>query len=161
MSSKVTLVRVPKLTSADFNPPIKVIAAALARQKRAEEAERAIFGKLDAALRAAAAARMASVAALRAEKVARKSRLLASRAEGERNRRQFTGGYYFCYGPVPGVTCKNKYGPRHFSPSYRGSDMKCPHCRKRQYKFSAIIERKDGLPKSLNVNSAPWYPAAK
>ena len=107
---------------------------------------------------AASAARMALKAARRVENVARKAGYAASRAEGKRNRLQFTGGHYVCPGPLPGVSCTNKYGTRHFSPSYEGFDWKCPHCRKRKYKFSAIIVRKESVPKKLSVNSAPWYP---
>jgi hypothetical protein len=78
----------------------------------------------------------------------------ASCAEGKRNRLQFTGGNYLCPGPLPGVTCMNTYGKRHYSPFYKGTDWKCPHCRKRKYKFSAIIESK-GYVQKLSVNSAP------
>lgn len=158
MSTKVKLVRVPRLTWGDFNPPLEIIAAARAREDREKAAERAFVRKFDAALRAACAARMALMAARGVANVARNACYAASRAKGKRDREQFTGGNYICPGPLPGVSCENKYGVRHYSPFYKGNDWKCPHCRKRQYKFSAIIARNDCVPKKLNVNVAPWYP---
>ena len=116
---------------------------------------------LEARETSASAARMALIAARRVEKVARKAGYAASRAEGKRDRLQFTGGHYVCPGPLPGVSCTNKYGTRHYSPFYEGTDWKCPHCRKRKYKFSAIIVSKESVPKKLSVNSAPWYPKPK
>ena len=107
----------------------------------------------------AAAANMALVAARIAAKMARNAEIAASRAEGKRDRLQLTGGHYVCPGPLPGVSCANMYGTRHCSPGYEGSDWKCPHCRKRKYKFSAIIVSKESVPKKLNPNAAPWRPS--
>ncbi|MAZ45575.1 MAG: hypothetical protein CMD74_02580 [Gammaproteobacteria bacterium] len=132
-------------------------AASRAEGKRS----RLLFEKLDAADDAASAARMALEAARCVAKVVRKAGYAASRAEGERNRLLFTGGHYFCYGPLPGVSCTNKYGQLHFSPSYEGFDWKCLHCRQRKSNLSVIVARKDFVPKKLSVNSAPWYPKSK
>ena len=67
---------------------------------------------LEARETSASAARFALEATRCVENVARKAGYAASRAEGKRNRLQFTGGHYVCPGPLPGVSCTNKYGTR-------------------------------------------------
>ena len=89
--------------------------------------------------------------------IVRNAGYAAARALSRRNAQQFTGGHYFCPGPLPGVPCKNVFGKRHFSPSYKGTNWRCPHCRKRKFKFSAIIESKP-VPSKLSVNSPIWEP---
>ena len=103
------------------------------------------------------AAFVAKSAVYSVSRIVRNARYAAGRAVEERNALQFTGGHYICLGPLPGVSCTNKYGTRHFSPSYKGTDWKCPHCRQRKFKFSAIIVSKP-VPMKLSVNSPIWKP---